>query len=126
MIAKSFTCMLQEGLGSMVVSVVWFALMIPLLLRVQSAELNHWKAEPAHRKSKTRYKRKPNWSGDITGLLFIRPQPAGALARKAKHKSLNEMLEEGLAMLGHIWDHCTTLLRDHACSMGFCMLKACW
>ena len=60
MIAKAFTWMLREGLASMVVSVIWFALMMPLLLCVQSAEANHRKAEPAHRKSKTRYKRKPN------------------------------------------------------------------
>ena len=86
----------------MVVSVIWFALMIPLLLCVQSAEANRRKAEPAQRKSKTRYKRKPNWSEDVTGLLFICPQPAGALTRKAKHKSFDETLEEGLAMPGHV------------------------
>ena len=61
---------------------------------LHSAEANHRKAEPAHRKSKTQHKHKPNWFDDITGLPFIRPQPAGALAKKAKHKSLDETLEE--------------------------------
>ena len=126
MLAKSFTWMLREGLASVVVSVIWFAIMIPLLLCVPSAGASHRKAEPAHRKSKTRYKRKPDWSEDITGLLFIRPQPAGALTRKARLKSLDETLEEGLAMLGHAWDHYTTLLRDQACLMSLCMLHACW